>query len=226
MLVSLGLFSRKLVKYKLQYKLLAGNAALIDMVRSYGAGFIFTTSLPPTVLAGAKKAIEVLASDEGRLLREKHQENVKYLRGKLLINGFPVEHTPSHIIPIKIGDPIKCAAVSDTLLREKGHYIQAINYPTVARGEEKLRLAPTPHHTKEMMDLLIQDLKEVWENLQLPFTGMQCEKVSLSPLPEKKLQHASLQECQFCQKPILFDYYESRDRCKVPNCPRMMVAAA
>lgn len=187
----------------------AGNAALIDMVRSYGAGFIFTTSLPPTVLAGAKKAIEVLASDEGRLLREKHQENVKYLRGKLLINGFPVEHTPSHIIPIKIGDPIKCAAVSDTLLREKGHYIQAINYPTVARGEEKLRLAPTPHHTKEMMDLLIQDLKEVWENLQLPFTGMQCEN-----------------ECQFCQKPILFDYYESRDRCKVPNCPRMMVAAA
>lgn len=169
------------------------------MVRSYGAGFIFTTSLPPTVLAGAKKAIEVLASDEGRLLREKHQENVKYLRQKLLINGFPVEHTPSHIIPIKIGDPIKCAAVSDTLLREKGHYIQAINYPTVARGEEKLRLAPTPHHTKEMMDLLIQDLKEVWEKLQLPFTGMQCEKVSMSPSPEKNFSMLIYRNANFAR---------------------------
>lgn len=149
------------------------------MVRSYGSGFIFTTSLPPTVLAGAKKAIEVLASEEGQLLREKHQYNVKYLREMLLRNGFPVEHTPSHIIPIKIGDPMRCSAVSDTLLAEKGHYIQAINYPTVARGEEKLRLAPTPHHNKEMMDSLIRDLKEVWERLELPFTGLQCANVSI-----------------------------------------------
>ncbi|XP_066152756.1 5-aminolevulinate synthase, erythroid-specific, mitochondrial isoform X1 [Euwallacea fornicatus] len=186
----------------------AGNALLVDVIRSYGAGFIFTTSLPPTVLAGAKKAIEVLASDEGRMLREKHQWNVKYLREILLRTGFPVEHTPSHIIPIKIGDPVRCAAVSDALLSEKGHYIQAINYPTVARGQEKLRLAPTPHHTKEMMDLLVKDLKEVWERLELPFTGMQCEN-----------------ECQFCQKPILFDFYESRDRCKIPNCPRIVAAA-
>ncbi|KAL1493089.1 hypothetical protein ABEB36_011218 [Hypothenemus hampei] len=187
---------------------IAANGLLIDLIRSYGAGFIFTTSLPPTVLAGAKKAIEVLASDEGRALRSQHQENVKYLRQALLKAGFPVEHTPSHIIPIKIGDPLKSAAVSDTLLREKGHYIQAINYPTVARGEEKLRLAPTPHHSKEMMDLLVKDLKDVWENLKLPFKGMQCEK-----------------ECQFCQKPILFDYYESRDRCTIPNCPQMVAAA-
>ncbi|XP_050313964.1 5-aminolevulinate synthase, erythroid-specific, mitochondrial isoform X2 [Anthonomus grandis grandis] len=186
----------------------AGNANLIDMIRSYGAGFIFTTSLPPTVLAGAIKAIEVLASEEGRFLRQKHQENVHYLRDSLLRNGFPVEHTPSHIIPIKIGDPLKCAAISDTLLKEKGHYIQAINYPTVARGQEKLRLAPTPHHTKDMMDTLVSDLREVWKRLGLPFIGMQCEK-----------------ECQFCQKPILFDYYESRDRCKIANCPQLMAAA-
>lgn len=186
----------------------AGNANLIDMVRSYGAGFIFTTSLPPTVLTGARKAIQILASDEGRMLRQKHQENVQYLRESLLNNGFPVEHTPSHIIPIKIGNPVQCAAVSDALLRDKGHYIQAINYPTVARGQEKLRLAPTPHHTKEMMDLLVSDLKEVWEMLELPFTGLQCG-----------------QECQFCQKPILFGYFESRDRCKIPNCPQMVAAA-
>ncbi|CAG9764522.1 unnamed protein product [Ceutorhynchus assimilis] len=186
----------------------AGNANLIDMIRSYGAGFIFTTSLPPTVLAGARKAIEILASDEGRMLREKHQDNVQYLRGKLLINGFPVEHTPSHIIPIKLGDPLKCSAVSDALIKHKGHYIQAINYPTVARGQEKLRLAPTPHHTKEMMDLLMTDLKDVWDEFELPFTGRQCSK-----------------KCQFCQKPILFDYYRSRDRCKIPNCPQMFAAA-
>lgn len=147
------------------------------MIRSYAAGFIFTTSLPPTVLAGAYEAIKILSSDEGRLLRAKHQENVKYLRNNLLSNGFPVEHTPSHIIPIKIGDPQQCAAVCDTLLKERGHYIQAINYPTVRRGLEKLRLAPTPHHTKEMMDSLIADLKEVWQSLNLPFTGLQCEKV-------------------------------------------------
>nr|XP_023020834.1 5-aminolevulinate synthase, nonspecific, mitochondrial-like [Leptinotarsa decemlineata] len=194
----------------------ASNALLIDMIRSYAAGFIFTTSLPPTVLAGASKAVDILASAEGRQLREKHQSNVRYLRNILLQEGFPVEHTPSHIIPIKIGDPIKCSNVCDTLLKEKGHYIQAINYPTVARGQEKLRLAPTPHHTKELMDMLVRDLKEIWKNLDLPFAGQQCE-----------------QECQFCQKPIMFDIFASRSRncaaeinCNIPNCPQMVAAVA
>lgn len=164
------------------YIILAANAVLIDMIRSYAAGFIFTTSLPPPVLAGARKAIEILASDEGRELRKKHQDNVKYLRNTLLRNGFPVEHTPSHIIPIKIGNPAQCGMVCDTLLKEKGHYIQAINYPTVARGEEKLRLAPTPHHSVALMDELVSDLKEVWTQLELPFTGLQCEKVNVVDL--------------------------------------------
>lgn len=155
----------------------ASTSSLVDMIRSYAAGFIFTTSLPPTVLAGASKAIEILASDEGRELRSRHQDNVKYLRNTLLQNGFPVEHTPSHIIPIKIGNPLQCGAVSDTLLKEKGHYIQAINYPTVAKGQEKLRLAPTPHHTKELMNLLVRDLNDVWKQLNLPLVGLQCEKV-------------------------------------------------
>lgn len=172
-------------------------------------------SLPPTVLAGARKAVEILASDEGRELRRKHQDNVKYMRNSLLRNGFPVEHTPSHIIPIKIGNPEKCGMVCDTLLKEKGHYIQAINYPTVPRGEEKLRLAPTPHHTKEMIDKLVYDLKEVWTTLELPFTGLQCGE-----------------QCQFCHQPILFDYYESRNNrscakdvlCNIPNCPQMVAS--
>lgn len=147
------------------------------MIRSYAAGFIFTTSLPPTVLAGANKAIEILSSDEGRALRSKHQSNVKYLRNTLLRNGFPVEHTPSHIIPIKIGNPLQCGLICDSLLREKGHYIQAINYPTVARGQEKLRLAPTPYHTKDLMDALISNLHEVWTDLGMVLTGMQCNRV-------------------------------------------------
>ncbi|CAH0562464.1 unnamed protein product [Brassicogethes aeneus] len=194
----------------------AGDATLIDMVRSYAAGLIFTTALPPTILAGAIKAVEILASAAGRELRRKHQENVKYLRNSLLKNGFPVEHSPSHIIPIKIGNPKQSSLVCDTLLKEKGHYIQAINYPTVAKGEEKLRLAPTPHHSKELMDELVRDLKEVWGQLELPFTGLQCGK-----------------ECKFCQKPILFDYYESRTRdvpkifnCGIPNCPQLITASA
>lgn len=81
---------------------IAGSSRLVDMIRSYAAGFIFTTSLPPTVLCGALKAVQILASDEGRRLRATHQDNVRYLRNKLLAVGLPVEHTPSHIIPIKV----------------------------------------------------------------------------------------------------------------------------
>lgn len=157
---------------------IASTANLVDMTRSYAAGFIFTTSLPPTVLAGAYQAIEILASDEGRKLRAKHQENVRYLRNKLFSEGFPVEHTPSHIIPIKIGDPLMCSQVSDLMMRDFNHYVQAINYPTVPRGEEKLRMAPTPAHTFEMIDQLIEDMKVVWDKLGMKRAGPKCTKVN------------------------------------------------
>lgn len=194
---------------------IAANGLLVDMIRSYAAGFIFTTSLPPTVLAGSLKAVEILGSDEGRALRELHQDNVKYLRTSLLNRGFPVEHTPSHIIPIRIADPFQCAMVSDRLLK-MGHYVQAINYPTVARGQEKLRLAPTPYHTKHLIDGLVADMEMVWKELDLPFSGLQCTKA-----------------CQFCKKPIMFDYFEARTRgncsqellCDIPNCPQMVATA-
>lgn len=156
---------------------IAASAQLVDVIRSYGAGFIFTTSLPPTVLAGAQRAIEILASDEGRALRARHQDNVRYLRTSLQAAGFPVEHTPSHIIPIRIGDPLKGNQVSDLLIQEYGHYVQAINYPTVARGEEKLRLAPTPYHTRDMMDLLVKDMRVVWQKLDMPLSGPKCKEV-------------------------------------------------
>lgn len=195
---------------------IVGSSLLIDMIRSYAAGFIFTTSLPPTVLAGTIRSIEILASDEGRQLRAKHQEAVRYLRTLLQREGFPVEHTPSHIIPIKIGDPLKCGRISDLLIQEYGHYVQAINYPTVARGQEKMRMAPTPFHTPAMMDVLVDDMKQVWKTLDLPLTGPNCTK-----------------ECEYCRKPILFDHYEARVRsncaptfnCLVPNCPQLVAAA-
>lgn len=157
---------------------IASTSKLIDMVRSYAAGFIFTTSLPPTVLAGAMKAVEILASEEGRALRARHQENVRYLRNKLKTEGFPVEHTPSHIIPVKLGNPQHCTQISDMMIQEFGHYVQAINYPTVPRGEEKLRLAPTPYHTFEMIDQLVADMKVIWKKIGLPLKGNACPEVT------------------------------------------------
>uniref|UniRef100_A0A336LZS4 5-aminolevulinate synthase n=1 Tax=Culicoides sonorensis TaxID=179676 RepID=A0A336LZS4_CULSO len=198
---------------------IASTANLIDMVRSYAAGFIFTTSLPPTVLAGAYEAVDILASEEGRELRAKHQSNVRYLRERLFAEGFPVEHTPSHIIPVKIGDPLLCSQVSDLMLRDYGHYVQAINYPTVPKGEEKLRMAPTPYHTPEMIDRMIADMKKVWKTLGMTLTGPKCNK-----------------ECEFCRKPLLFDQLEARTRsnnskcgpmeplCQIPNCPQLVAA--
>merc|ERR1719283_621198 len=112
---------------------IAASKSLVDVVRSYGAGFIFTTSLPPTVLSGATASIRILRSEEGRMLRAKHRANVDYLRQKLMTAGVSVEHTPSHIIPVHVGDPALNSALSDELIKQFGHYVQAINYPTVPR---------------------------------------------------------------------------------------------
>ncbi|KAG5305569.1 HEM0 protein, partial [Acromyrmex insinuator] len=146
---------------------IVGSAKLIDMIRSYAAGFIFTTSLPPTVLYGALTSVEILASDEGRSLRTNHQKNVAYMKSILTAAGLPLETSPSHIIPIKIGDPLVCSQIADYLLRDKGHYVQAINYPTVPKGEEKLRLAPTPKHTQAMMDKFMRDTLDVFHQLNI-----------------------------------------------------------
>ncbi|CAL7946447.1 unnamed protein product [Xylocopa violacea] len=147
---------------------IVGSATLIDMIRSYAAGFIFTTSLPPTVLYGGLAAVEILASDEGRTLRANHQKNVAYMKSILSTAGLPLELSPSHIIPIKIGDPLLCSQLADLLLKDKGHYVQAINYPTVPKGEEKLRLAPTPRHTRSMMDQFVKDTLDVFRWLNIP----------------------------------------------------------
>lgn len=156
---------------------IVGSTKLIDMIRSYATGFIFTTSLPPTVLYGALAAVEILASDEGRALRSKHQQNVAYMKSILTSAGLPLEPSPSHIIPIKIGDPLLCNQLADTLIRNKGHYVQAINYPTVAKGEEKLRLAPTPKHTRTMMDTFMKDILDVFHHLNIPISENKREEI-------------------------------------------------
>ncbi|XP_050309371.1 5-aminolevulinate synthase, erythroid-specific, mitochondrial-like [Anthonomus grandis grandis] len=150
---------------------IAGTSYFIDFIRSYGSGFIFTTSLPPAVLAGANKSIQILASSEGRLLRKRHEKSVQYLKQKLIEAGFPVECSESHIIPISIGSPFLCSEISNRLIKNRGQYIQAINYPTVPKGEEKLRIAPTPFHSQSNMDRLVEDLWEVWRDLRLDFNN-------------------------------------------------------
>ncbi|KOC68192.1 5-aminolevulinate synthase, erythroid-specific, mitochondrial [Habropoda laboriosa] len=152
---------------------IVGSAKLIDMIRSYAAGFIFTTSLPPTVLYGALTAVEILASDEGRVLRANHQKNVAYMKSILTDAGLPLEPSPSHIIPIKVNIFCYITYIFYPFLILLyliiiGHYVQAINYPTVPKGEEKLRLAPTPKHTRSMMDQFVRDTLDAFHRLNIP----------------------------------------------------------
>ncbi|KAJ0064538.1 hypothetical protein NL108_009508, partial [Boleophthalmus pectinirostris] len=130
---------------------IASTAALVDTVRSYAAGFIFTTSLPPMLLAGAKESVKILKTEEGQVLRRRHQRSVTLLRQLLMDSGLPVVHCPSHIIPVRVADAKKNMEICDTMMCLYNIYVQAINHPTVAKGEELLRIAPTPHHTPQMM---------------------------------------------------------------------------
>merc|ERR1719468_127232 len=190
---------------------IAGSGELIDMIRSYGSGFIFTTSLPPTVLMGCLASIRILKSEEGRQLRAGHQANVTYMREKLFDLGIAAQHTPSHIIPIHVGNPELTTEISNRLIKDYGHYVQAINFPTVPKGEEKLRLAPTPHHSKEMMDNFAMDLLEVWKDVGL----------ELKPRMNGKKCPQGGKFCVFCEKPMLFEHFEARSRdCNFPHCPQ------
>lgn len=142
---------------------IAGSKSLVDMIRSYAAGFIFTTSLPPTVLKGAITAIKILKGEEGQMLRQMHQEKAAYLKNKLEQNGIPQMKSKSHIVPIPIGNPFLTTWICNQLLEKYGHYVQAINYPTVRKGEERLRLAPTPLHSYEMIDQFVEDFVQVYK---------------------------------------------------------------
>ena len=146
---------------------IAASTALIDFVRSFGDGFIFTTALPPAVAAGALRSIETLKGQEGGALRARHQERARTLMAKLREAGIPVMPSVTHIVPVMVGDPVRCKEASDLLLDEYGIYVQPINFPTVPKGTERLRITPTPLHTDEMMDRLVAALIDTWQRLSL-----------------------------------------------------------
>lgn len=151
---------------------IAADAVIVDAIRSYADGFIFTTSVPPAVAAGAVASIRWLK--EHNEVREMHQERAAALKARMAAAGLPVMPSVSHIVPVLVGDPVHCKMISDILLEEHGVYVQPINYPTVPRGTERLRFTPSPAHTDEMMDHLVRALEKLWVRCNIQRVGGQA----------------------------------------------------
>jgi 5-aminolevulinate synthase len=144
---------------------IAASANLVDFVRSFASGFIFSTALPPAIAAGAAASIRHLKTSSAE--RELQQKRVKQVRRALDIMGIPHLDNPSHIIPVMVGDAKKCKMISDWLMDNHGIYVQPINYPTVPVGTERLRVTPSPVHTDGDIDRLIKALSEIWSHCEL-----------------------------------------------------------
>ena len=144
---------------------IAGSSALCDFVRSFASGFIFTTSLPPAVTAGALASVKHLK--ESKFERIRHKRQVERLRAMLVEAGIPHKWNPGHIVPMMINDPQKCKFISDELLEKHHIYVQPINYPTVPKGTERLRITPSPLHTDQELSRLVGALHELWSQCAL-----------------------------------------------------------
>ncbi len=144
---------------------IAATADICDAIRSYAMGFIFTTSLAPAIVAGAVASVRHLKTSQSE--REAHQERSIALKRKLIEAGLPVMDNPSHVVPVMVGDPVICKQLTDTLMDRFGIYVQPINYPTVPRGTERIRLTPGPLHSDDDMEHLVDALNTLWGEMNL-----------------------------------------------------------
>jgi 5-aminolevulinate synthase len=144
---------------------ITGSETLCDFVRSFASGFIFSSALPPTIAAGALTSIRHLKASSYE--RERHQDRVATLRRRLNEAGVQHLDNPSHIVPVMVRDPVLCKQISDVLLDRYGIYVQPINYPTVARGTERLRITPSPHHSDDDIEALVAALSDIWGEVGL-----------------------------------------------------------
>jgi 5-aminolevulinate synthase len=145
---------------------ITGSKEMVDAVRSFAPGFIFTTALPPAICAAATAAIRHLKTSSFE--RDRHQDRAARVKAVLAAAGLPVMMNDTHIVPLFVGDAEKCKEATDILLAEHGIYIQPINYPTVPKGTERLRITPSPYHDDALIDVLAEALVDVWERLELP----------------------------------------------------------
>jgi 5-aminolevulinate synthase len=144
---------------------ITGSATICDFVRSFASGFIFSSALPPAIAAGALTSIRLLKASSRE--RERHQDRVARLRRRLDEAGVSHMDNPSHIVPVMVRDPVLCKRISDILLDRYGIYVQPINYPTVARGTERLRITPSPHHSDADIEALVTALSNIWAEMGL-----------------------------------------------------------
>jgi 5-aminolevulinate synthase len=148
---------------------IAGDAVIVDAIRSWASGFIFTTSLPPALAAGASASIRWLKANPQ--IRHAHQARALRLKTLFREAGLPVMPSVSHIVPVLVGDPTHTKLVSDMLLHDHGVYVQPINYPTVPRGTERLRFTPTPFHDDQMMGDLVRAMDGLWSRCNVARMG-------------------------------------------------------
>ncbi|MEO1407840.1 MAG: 5-aminolevulinate synthase, partial [Pseudomonadota bacterium] len=149
---------------------IAASKSLCDYIRSFASGFIFTTALPPSVAAGALASIQHLKKSDMERMRQRRQ--VRMVREKLRGIGIPTLENPSHIVPVMVRDPVKCRMISDWLMENYGIYVQPINYPTVPKGTERLRITPSPVHSDEDVDRLVDALSDIWSRCELARSEM------------------------------------------------------